>query len=173
MMIATQRLALTPVSFADLPDLTALKGDPRAFAVMLGGVRTPMQAQAELADDLAFWARHDVGMWTVRYRRGGVARRRDGQFVGLTGIMDRPDGRGMSLRFAVQPDVRGAGLAREAAGAALRDALDRGGLKRVIAVTRQDNTASRTVLGGIGMRDVERFMRQGHVMVVYESRSAT
>jgi RimJ/RimL family protein N-acetyltransferase len=111
MMIATQRLSLTPVDFGDLPDMTALKADPRAFAVMLGGVRTPMQSQIELAEDITFWARHGVGMWAVRFRRGGVEKRKDGDFVGLTGIMERPDGRGMSLRFAVCPTLRGAASA--------------------------------------------------------------
>jgi RimJ/RimL family protein N-acetyltransferase len=101
-------------------------------------------------------------MWTVRDRG-------DGAFVGLAGIMDRPDGRGLSLRFAISPDLQGHGLAREAAGAALRDALERAGLPRVVAVTRQDNYASRTVLGGIGMRERARFIRADHAMLVYEA----
>jgi RimJ/RimL family protein N-acetyltransferase len=162
MILLTWRLRLAPVAFADLPDLITLKTDPRAFAVMLGGVRTPAQAQAELAEDQAFWGRTGVGMWTVRNRH-------DNAFVGLTGIMDRPDGRGLSLRFAITPDLQGHGLAREAAGAALRDALERAGLPRVIAVTRQENYASRTVLGGIGMRQSGRFIRADHEMLVYQA----
>jgi RimJ/RimL family protein N-acetyltransferase len=162
MMLVTWRLLLAPVAFADLADLIGLKTDPRAFAVMLGGVRTPAQVQAELAEDQAFWGRAGVGMWTVRDRG-------DGGFVGLAGIMDRPDGRGLSLRFAISPDLQGHGLAREAAGAALRDALERAGLPRVVAVTRQDNYASRTVLGGIGMRERARFIRADHAMLVYEA----
>ncbi len=37
---------------ADLADLRAMKANPRVFAVMLGGVRTPEQTGAESAEDL-------------------------------------------------------------------------------------------------------------------------
>jgi hypothetical protein len=36
-------------------------------------------------------------------------------------------------------------------------------------VARENNFASRMVLGGIGMRECDRFVQQGYVMVVYES----
>ena len=50
--LRTARLVLTPVGGADLPDLIAIKADPRVFAVMLGGVRSPAQTQEELARDV-------------------------------------------------------------------------------------------------------------------------
>lgn len=161
-VIDTGRLILRPVGGGDLPDLIALKADPRVFAVMLGGVRRPEQTAAELAADIAFWARHGVGMWSVRWRAGGG-------FVGIAGIMERPDGRGLAVRFALWPEARGQGLAREAAAAALRFAHERAGILRLIGIARADNFASRMVLGGIGMREAERFERDGHEMVVYVS----
>jgi RimJ/RimL family protein N-acetyltransferase len=112
---------------------------------MLGGVRTPAQATAELAEDIAFWGAQGVGMWAVR---------ENDRFEGLVGLMPRQDGRGVALRFAFWPDGRGRGLAREAATAALRFAHERAGLPRVIAVAREDNIASRNLLGAIGMRDI-------------------
>jgi RimJ/RimL family protein N-acetyltransferase len=161
-IVRTARLALTPVSWPDLADLQALKADPRVFAVMLGGVRTAQRAAEELADDMAFWAARGVGMWAVR-RTG------DHAFMGLAGIMERPDGRGMALRFGLRPEARGRGLASEAAGAAVRFAHDRAGLDRVIAVAREDNFASRQVLGAIGMVECDAFLREGQRMLVYES----
>lgn len=163
--IQTGRLDLRPVSGADLADLQALKADPRAFALMLGGVRHPTQTAEELAEDIGFWARHGVGIWTLRLRA-------DGRFAGIAGIMRRDDGLGMALRFALWPELRGQGLAREAAGAALRFAHDRAGLPRVVAVARADNFASRTVLGSIGMRPCGGFTRDGEAMLIYESLAA-
>ena len=90
-------------------------------------------------------------------------------FQGITGIHERPDGRGLALRFAVWPDARGRGLAREAASAALRFAHDRAGLARIVAVARGDNFGSRMVLGSIGMRECDAFLQDGHLMLVYES----
>ena len=165
LVLGTGRLVLRPVAGADLPALIALKADPRVFAVMLGGVRLPQQTMAELAEDIAFWAREGVGMWSAR-------RRTDGRFVGIAGIMARPDGLGPALRFALWPEARGQGLAREAAGAALRFAHEEAGLPRIVAVARADNVASRLVLGGIGMRETGAFTRDGYEMLVYRSERA-
>ncbi len=161
--IQTGRLLLSPVTWSDLPDLVALKGDPRAFAVMLGGVRTPVQTAAELAAEMSDWSRLGYGIWTIRDATTGA-------FIGLTGLQDRPDGRGVGLRFAVRPELQGHGYASEAAGAALRFGLERAGLTRVVAVAREDNISSRQVLGGIGMVELGGFMRDGVAMMVYGSR---
>ncbi len=158
--VRTARLVLQPVAWSDLSDLQAIKGNPSVFAIMLGGVRGPVQVAEELALDIAFWGAQGVGMWSIRE---GEA------FRGLVGIMPRPDGRGMSLRFALSPGAQGRGLGREAAGAALRFAHDHAGLPRVVGVAREDNIASRIVLGGIGMRESDSFTRDGYRLIVYES----
>src|ERR1700761_2312461 len=124
-ILRTARLLLTPVNGADLPDLIAIKGDPRVFAVMLRGVRTPMQTQEELARDVVAWGAEGFGIWTIRE----VANH---SFVGITGLERRPDGRGIALRFALWPEAQGRGLAREAAGAALRFGHEEAGLTHIV-----------------------------------------
>ena len=142
--------------------MRALKADPRVYAVMLGGVRNACEVAEELAADIAFWGRHGVGMWSVRAAESG-------RFLGTVGLHLRPDGRGMALRFALLPEAQGHGFAAEAAGAALRFAHDRAAIERVVAVAREDNVASRQVLGAIGMRETGRFERAGITMIAYES----
>ncbi len=159
--IRTGRLLLSPVGWQDLPDLRALKADPATYGRMLGGLCGPAQVADELAADASYWASHGVGMWMVRPLGDGPA-------LGITGIHDRPDGRSPALRFAFTPASRGHGLGREAAGAALRFAHNTG-LARILAVARDDNLASRTVLGAIGMRPCEAFLRDGAPVTVYES----
>lgn len=161
--LLTARLGLTPVGGRDLADLQALKADPRVFAIMLGGVRSHVQTAEELAGDVVFWGAHGYGIWAVRERA-------DGRFLGITGLKDRPDGRGVALRFALWPEAQGRGLAREAASAALRYGHEQAGLARVVAVARETNFASRTVLGSIGMVEADSFRQQGFTMLVYESR---
>ena len=158
----TGRLVMRPVWGGDLADLRALKADPLAFAVMLGGVRSWQRTAEELADDICFWGRHGVGMWTVRDRATDA-------FRGIAGIMLRPDGRGMALRFALLPAWQGRGYASEATAAALRFAHERAGIERIVAVARETNLASRQVLGGIGMVVCDSFPRAGEQMLVYES----
>ena len=160
--LRTPRLVLTPVSGGDLVDLRTFKADPRVFAVMLGGVRNAAQVAEDLAREVAAWGAHGYGIWAVREAA-------DRRFVGITGLEAREDHRGIALRFAFWPDVHGRGVAREAAGAALRFGHDQAGLKRIVAVAREANFASRTVLGAIGMVPCEEFVRDGHAMMVFES----
>ena len=161
--IQTGRLVLSPVGWADLADLVALKRDPRAFAVMLGGVRSPTQTADELAAEMSDWARLGYGIWTIRDAQTAG-------FIGIAGLQNRPDGRGVGLRFAVLPEMQGHGYASEAAGAVLRFGLERAGLAQVVAVAREDNLSSRQVLGGIGMVETEAFLRDGVRMLVFASR---
>ncbi len=160
--LRTGRLMLTPVSGADLPDLRAIKAAPQVFAVMLGGVRDAAQTAADLARDVGAWGAQGYGIWSVRARDGG-------RFLGITGLEQRSDARGIALRFALWPEAQGRGLAREAAGAVLRYGHDQAGLKRIVAVAREANFASRTVLGGIGMTPGEHFVQNGHEMILFES----
>ncbi len=160
--IRTARLNLAPVGWRDLSDLVAIKGDPGVYAVMLGGVRSFARVAEELASDIADWGALGYGLWAVCDIDARV-------FRGLTALQARPDGRGVALRFAFWPDGQGRGLAREAAGAALRFGHDRAGLRRIVAVARDENIASRMVLGSIGMIEAERFTQAGHAMVLYES----
>src|SRR5580704_895416 len=164
--LRTPRLVLTPVSGADLPDLRAIKSDPRVFAVMLGGVRNAAQTAEDLARDVIAWGAHGYGIWAVREST-------DHHFLGITGLEDRTDHRGVALRFAFWPDVHGRGVAREAAGAALRFGHEQSGLKRIVAVARETNFASRTVLGSIGMVSCEEFSQNGHAMILFESVNAS
>ena len=161
--LQTGRLVLRPVWGGDLEELVALKAEPRAFALLLGGVRTRRQTTDELAEDIAFWGRHGVGMWTVR------ARAENSSLLGLTGIMGRRDGRGLALRFTLRPGQWGRGYASEAAGAALRFAHEQAALPRIVAVARESNVGSRQVLGAIGMRVVDRFVQNDHEMLLFES----
>jgi RimJ/RimL family protein N-acetyltransferase len=161
-IIRTGRLVLTPVNGADMPDLRAIKAEPRVFAVMLGGVRGAAETAEDLANDVRAWAAHGYGMWSVREATSG-------RFVGITSLQDRPDGRGVALRFAFWPEVQGLGYAREAAGAALRFGHELAGLRCIVAVARETNFASRTVLGAIGMLPCQEFIQNGHTMILFES----
>jgi RimJ/RimL family protein N-acetyltransferase len=160
--LATARLIMTPVAYSDLRELAALKADPRAFAQMLGGVRSRLETAEELARDIQAWGAHGYGMWAVRTLAGS-------RFVGTAGLMHRPDGRGVALRFAYLPQARGIGLASEAAGAALVYAHETALLPRVVAVAREDNFASRMVIGAVGMTHFESFTRDGILRLVYHS----
>lgn len=153
---------MRPVGWADLADLIALKSDPRSFAAMLGGVRSPWVVADELASDIAAWPAYGFGMWVLR----GI---NSDRFMGLVGLQQRDDGRGVAVRFALVPQEQGHGYASEAASAALRFGHERANLRRIVAVSREDNFGSRTVLGAVGMRICETFFRDEVSLLVFES----
>ena len=159
--LTTARLSLLPPGREHLPDLIRLKADERVFGFMLHGIRSPERTKEELEDDMEFWLVRGYGTWSVFERAAG-------EFLGIAGLMERPDGRGVALRFALWPECRGKGYAREAAAAALEFG-HRAGLARIIAVARESNLASRGVLADIGMREAGEFRHQGHRMVLFES----
>lgn len=159
--VRTARLTLCPVGPEHLADLVALKGDEAAFGLMLHGVRTPERTAEELRDDMDFWKVRGYGTWAVHLSANH-------DFLGIVGLMERPDGRGVALRFALWPRSRGKGYAREAAQAALAYG-HRAGLARIIAIARETNLASRAVLGDLGLRPCGNFKHQGHNMLVFES----
>ena len=163
-VLRTGRMVLRPVAGIDARPIAALKADPGAFAMMLGGVRTEQQAAEELAEEVRAWGANGIGLWSARDSETEA-------FYGIAGIVRRSDGRGMALRFAFWPEARGQGLAREAAVAALRFAHERAALRRVIAIAREPNTASRMLLTSIGMREEpeEDFWRDGYRMMVHVS----
>src|SRR4051794_22750512 len=161
-MVHTGRLVLSPVTGSDLPARRAIKADPGVLAAMVCGVRNYAQAAEDLAQDVIGCGRYGFCGWAIRETNSG-------RFVGMTGLEHRPDGRGVALRFALWPEAQGRGLDREAAFAALRFGHDKAGLPRIIAVARASNFGSRTILGGIGMREADRFEQRGYAMILYES----
>lgn len=162
-MITTERLSLLPPGSEHLPDLIRLKSDESVFGYMLHGTRTSERTREELEDDIDFWQVRGYGTWSVFLRETG-------DFLGIAGLMERPDGRGVAVRFAFWPNFRGMGYAREAARAALEFGHG-AGLARIIGVARESNHSSRAVLQDSGMRECGEFLHRGHRMVVFESLS--
>lgn len=61
----------------------------------------------------------------------------------------------------------GRGLATEAARCALRDALERVGLRRIMSVAMVENTASRRIMEKLGLRFECEFENEGVRLVRY------
>lgn len=162
--LRTSRLILSPVGWQDMEDILALKMDVLTFSSMLGGVRTPWQVQKEMAEDIQYWGSHRIGIYVIHERMKNKSRR----FLGIAGVHFRHDGRGHALRYALWGWAQGKGYAREAAYVVLTTAHERG-YHHIIAVTKENNIASRRVLGGIGMVVEEQFLRHGNQMLTYVS----
>jgi RimJ/RimL family protein N-acetyltransferase len=154
-LIDTPRLALRELALDDAPFILELVNDP-AWLRYIGdrGVRTLDDARAYLRNGpLASYARWGFGLWAVVGKESDSLRP-----IGLCGLIRRDQLDDVDLGFAFLPQYRGLGYASEAGAAVLDHARDVLNLKRVVAITTQDNAASIGALRKLGFR-FERLIR--------------
>jgi RimJ/RimL family protein N-acetyltransferase len=133
---------------ADAAFLRALLNDPGWLAnIGERNVRTRRQARAWIASrHTAVYGRLGFGFW-------GVERKSDGRLLGMCGLIKRDTLMQPDVGYALMPEFRGQGYAREAAAACVRYAHDVLGMPEVWGITNPDNAASAEVLHRIGLRD--------------------
>jgi RimJ/RimL family protein N-acetyltransferase len=159
--LETPRLLLRPLSRADLDRLTAIWTDPEVSRLLIAQPRD----RAEVAEKLAEMREHArrFGMW-------GVELRATGELIGRCGFYPYAGQGGRvepELAFLLARAHWGAGLASEAARAALDALLRRQQPARVVALVRPEHAASRRVLEKLGMREESRVAVRGIAAVLY------
>jgi [ribosomal protein S5]-alanine N-acetyltransferase len=146
-MMETPRLRLRQMLPGDASFLVSLLNDP-AFLRFVGdrGVRSVSDAFDYIEKGpTTSYTRHGFGLNIVEPIDGGEP-------IGICGLLKREELDAPDLGFALLPDFRGLGFAREAAAAVLQDARGRLGLRRVLAIAQPDNQASITLLERLGFR---------------------
>ncbi len=107
------------------------------------GVRTLRDAQAYVRDGPSAMLRaHGVGLYRVGLRGSGTA-------IGLCGLLRRDGLADVDIGFALLPEYRGLGYAREAASAVLAHGRALGHA-RIAAIVMPANAASVRVLASLG-----------------------
>ena len=145
--LETPRLLLRPLTPADLDRLTEIWTDPDVARLLL----TRPRNGAEVAEKLSAMIEHarQFGMW-------GVVLRATGELIGRCGFYPYAGAGGRvepELAFLLARAHWGAGLASEAARAALDALFRRHRPARAIALVRPEHAASRRVLEKLGMRE--------------------
>jgi RimJ/RimL family protein N-acetyltransferase len=144
--LQTPRLILRRLDLADSGFLVGLLNQP-SFLANIGdrGVRNVEDAQRYLREGpLASYEKHGFGLWHV-------ARRSDGEAMGLCGLLRRDTLPDADIGYAFLPEFWGQGYALEAARATLDQAAGKYRLERVVAVVSPGNDASIRVLAKLGM----------------------
>ena len=156
LVLRTQRLDLRRMSGDDARFIVELLNDAD-FVRYIGdkGVRTVEDAVKYLeTGPIASYQRFGFGLYLVELRETGEA-------IGMCGLLKRDTLEDVDLGFAYMPQHRSKGYAAEAASAVLRHARAGLGLRRIVAITSQDNEGSARVLKKIGFK-YERLIRQPH-----------
>lgn len=160
--IETARLLLRPLTLADASPTLALLNDPDYIRFIADrGARTLDDARRYLEQGpLAMYARHGFGLLAVE-RRG------DGASLGVCGLLRRDHLADVDLGFALLPEHRSHGYAREAAEATLAWGRKRLGLSRVVAIVAAENEASLALLRRLGFRRERALELDGETVELY------
>lgn len=143
----TARLRLRRLDDGDAGFIHVLVNDPDWLRYIGDrGVRT-------LEDARGYIARGPVAMYEqLGYGLFAVELRDSARPIGICGVLKRDGLDDVDLGFAFLPAYRAQGYALEAAAATLAWARETRGLRRVLAITSQDNDASGRLLRRLGFR---------------------
>ncbi len=158
MTIETEQLTLSELSSKDAPFILELYNDPD-FLKYIGdrGIRTLTDAKQFIEDGpCSSYAEHGHGLYLVQLKSWTS--------IGICGLLKRENLEDPDIGFAILPAYRKNGYTFEAAKAALNDGKIRLGLKRIVAITSPENTASIQLLKKLGM-NYEREIRLNHEKV--------
>lgn len=155
-MLDTERLRVRQLTPDDAPFILELLNDP-LFLRFIGdrGVRDRAGAEQYIRQGpMASYALHGFGLFHVALKDGDAP-------VGICGLLKREALEDVDIGFAYLPQFSGRGYATEAARAVMQYGLTVLGLKRIVAITSPDNTASQNVLKKLGLRYVRTLQLAG------------
>jgi RimJ/RimL family protein N-acetyltransferase len=144
--IETPRLQLRPFTPDDVDDLHHLYNHRDLFKYMSNEKPLPWeQARAVIDAFTENWKRHDFGVWAVIDRNNQ-------RLIGHCGFKFLENTPDVQIGYLLSKSYWGRGLATEAAAAVLKYGFEVAKLKRIVAIAKADNIASRRVMEKIGMK---------------------
>lgn len=147
-ILLTPRLRLHRLTGGDLDALHAVFVEPGVRRHLWDDETIPLaRMRSVLATSDACFARHGVGLWTVRATA-------DGAMIGCCGFHPFHRPARLELLVALRESSWGCGFAEELLTVLIRHAFEDHGFERVRASTDPPNRASLRVMEKVGMRRV-------------------
>lgn len=144
-MLETERLILRPLAENDIDAIFALRKD----AEIMRYIREPQKSRAEAESWMKLvssrWENEKIGFCAVIEKESG-------KFVGWCGLWRLKESGEIEVGYAITQKFQRKGYATEAAEACLVYGFERLNLKKIVAVTHSENSASRRVMEKLGMR---------------------
>jgi RimJ/RimL family protein N-acetyltransferase len=145
--IETERLSIRRLVKDDAPFILELVNEP-AFIKNIAdrGVRNLEDARKYIADGpLTMYEKYGFGLFAVELKESGVP-------IGMCGLLKRDTLEDVDIGYAYLESHWGKGYASEAGAAMVDYGRNVVGLKRIVAITAQDNQGSINVLEKLGFQ---------------------
>ncbi|WP_375199732.1 GNAT family N-acetyltransferase [Bacillus sp. RS11] len=145
-VLETERLTLRLQTTEDADFILELVNDP-SWLQFIGdrGVRTVEDAREYILNSINMYEKSGFCFYLVERKEDNIP-------LGICGLVKRDSLEDVDIGFAFLPTYWGKGYAYEAASAVLAYGLDTLGLKRIVAITTQDNYASAKLLEKVGLK---------------------
>ena len=157
----TERLFLGPWESSDWTEFRPIAVDPEVMRYITGGVPWgDEQIRAFVDRQMQLYSERGFCRWKLTEISSG-------ELIGFCGVgfwRDHPD---PEIGWWLARRYWGRGLATEAARAALRDALERVRLQRIVSIARPANVASTRIMQKLGLQFEAEFEADGVLLVRY------
>jgi RimJ/RimL family protein N-acetyltransferase len=165
--IETSRLRLEPWQSDDWRALHAIAREPEVMRYITDGAPwNETQTQEFVARQLRHFSERNYCLWKLIVKNSGDVES-GGTVDGLCGIQPLTETNEIEIGYWLAQRHWGHGLATEAARAAARDAFERVGLDRLVAVARKENAPSLRIMEKIGMTFERDHIHRGIPVVLY------
>ena len=161
MILETERLALDTWQSADWTALRPIATDPEVMRYITGG--TPWsdeQVRAFVDRQMKLYADRGFCRWKLLEKPSL-------EVIGFCGVGQWRDGLEPEIGWWLARRCWGRGLATEAARVALRDAMERVQLDRIVSIAMPANTASIRIMQKLGLEFECEFESEGVRLVRY------
>lgn len=144
-MLETERLILRQLTDNDVDAVFALRKD----AEIMRFIRKPQKSREEAES----WMRLVSSRWeSEKIGFCAVIKKESGEFVGWCGLWRLKESGEIEVGYAVAQNFQRKGYATEAAEACLAYGFNQLNMRKIVAVTRPENEASRRVMEKLGMK---------------------
>jgi [ribosomal protein S5]-alanine N-acetyltransferase len=146
MTLETERLILAPWESGDWTAFRPIATDPEVMRFITGGKPwSDEQIRGFVDRQVKLYAERGFCRWKLIPKSGG-------DLIGFCGVGYWRDALDPEIGWWLSRSYWGRGLATEAARVALRDALERVGLERIISIAAVGNTASTRIMEKLGLK---------------------
>ncbi|HTU32269.1 MAG TPA: GNAT family N-acetyltransferase [Candidatus Acidoferrum sp.] len=166
-MLETTRLRLMPWNREDWLQLKPITQDPRVMRYISAGQPwSDEQIQEFVQRQISGFTERGFCFWRLLAKDVPDGQSED-EMIGFCGLQPLPATSEIEIGWWLAPAWWGKGLATEAAREAMRDALQRVGLDRIVAVAIPENRASIHVMEKLGMRFERETAHRGFRVALY------
>jgi RimJ/RimL family protein N-acetyltransferase len=161
MFLETNRLVLSTWQTSDWIALRPIATHVEVMRYITGGVPwTDERIQLFVDHQVKLFSERGFCRWKLLWKPTG-------EMIGFCGVGFWGDSLEPEIGWWLAPQHWGRGLATEAARVALRDALERARLDRIISIARPANTASTRIMEKLGLKLEREFEKDGIPLVQY------